>query len=99
MTIMIGAFVGLHGVLCSRSTRSRRSEAENHQELKAGVREAAEILFPLLAIVSTGGAGAAVDGVQASRCGALRARVSPLAAELAECGACAASRHVLDSGA
>ena len=59
MTIMIGAFVGLHGVLCSRSTRSRRSEAENHQELQAGVREAAEIL---LAIVSTGGARAAVDG-------------------------------------
>ena len=59
MTIMIGAFVGLHGVLCSRSTRSRRSEAENHQELQAGVREAAEIL---LAIVSTGGAQAAVDG-------------------------------------
>jgi len=58
MTIMIGAFVGLHGAPCSRSTRSRRSEAENHQELPAGVREAAEIL---LAIVSTGGARAAVD--------------------------------------
>ena len=59
MTIMIGAFVGLHGALCSRSTRSRRSEAENHQELPACVQEAAEIL---LAIVSTGGARAAVDG-------------------------------------
>mmetsp|Transcript_53302 Transcript_53302/g.147255 ORF Transcript_53302/g.147255 Transcript_53302/m.147255 type:complete len:96 (+) Transcript_53302:243-530(+) len=58
MTIMIGTLVGLHGALCSRSTRSRRYEAENHQELPAGVREAAEIL---LAIVSTGGARAAVD--------------------------------------
>ena len=59
MTIIIGTLVGLHGALCSRSTRSRRYEAENHQELPAGVREAAEIL---LAIVSTGGARAAVDG-------------------------------------
>jgi len=59
VTIMIGAFLGLHGALCSRSTRSRRSEAENYQELPAGVREAAEIL---LAIVSTGGARAAVCG-------------------------------------
>ena len=59
MTIMVGALVVLHGALCSRWTRSRRDEAENHQELPAGVREAAEIL---LAIVSTGGARAAVDG-------------------------------------
>ena len=41
MIIMIGALVGLLGALCSRSTQSRRYEAENHQELPAGVREAA----------------------------------------------------------
>ena len=53
MTIMIGAFVGLHGALCSRSTRSRRSEAENHQELPAGFGEAVE---HLVAIASKSGA-------------------------------------------
>ena len=71
MTIMIGAFVGLHGALCSRSTRSRRSEAENHQELPAGVRVAAEIL---LAIVSTVRARAALDGLGASQQFALNDR-------------------------
>ena len=39
--------------LRSRSTRRPRHEAENHQVLTAGVREAAEIL---VAIESTGGA-------------------------------------------
>lgn len=52
-TIMIGQLIELLSELRSRSTRSRRSEADNHQELPAAVREAADIL---VAIASTSGA-------------------------------------------
>ena len=56
---MIGELVDLLGALCTRSTRRPLSKAENHQELPAGVREAAEILA---AIESIGDARAAVNG-------------------------------------
>ena len=62
MTIMITELVHLLGALRSRSTRSSRCWAENHQELPVGVREAAEIMA---AIESMGGARAAVDGPDA----------------------------------
>jgi hypothetical protein len=50
---MIGQLIELLSALRSRSTRSRRSEADNHLELPAAVREAADIL---VAIASTSGA-------------------------------------------
>ena len=50
---------------------SRRAEADNHQELPAGVREAAEILS---AIESTGDARAAMDGPGGPLPSALSAR-------------------------
>ena len=56
---MIGVLLGILGALRSRSTWSRRSQVENHQEQLAGVREAMEIL---VGIKSTGGAWAAPDG-------------------------------------
>ena len=59
MAVTIGELVDLLGALCSRSTRRPLSKAENYQGQPAGVREAAEIL---VAIESTGGARAAVDG-------------------------------------
>ena len=56
---MIGEGIELFGVLRSRSTRSRRLKAENHQELPAGFGEAVE---HLVAIASKSGARAAPDG-------------------------------------
>ena len=92
MTIMIGELVELLGAPRSRSTWRPRHQAENHQELPAASREAAEILA---AIESTGGARAAVDVVRADRCRALRAHVESGAVGAALSGAWAASRPVV----
>ena len=82
------------GALCSRSTWSRRLEADNRQEQLALIREAAE---KLAAIESMGGAQAAPDALSGPK---------PCASSAHDAGCCgcrpcvalwAASRPVLSS--
>ena len=72
-TFTIGEIIHLLGALRSRSTRSRRCWAENHQELPAAVREALKIW---LFLVSTSGAHATPEGPNGPVWCALSARVT-----------------------